>query len=182
MTKMRKYLLPILCVFTLILGSAGVFALQKQEVKNIGIKSEEKTRLPLLADGIFSAEVGMKECESFIFFDGNFQVKGKIIYCDGIAKIKDKEGGFIEGKFDGIFKGEYFGLKIVIEEKEKPFVIEGCYKLDKNGQVFQGLCIKGKDKKVEWGWIKGLFKGLQGEPILEGFPLLQKLLQQDFGL
>lgn len=165
-----KYVMVILCTFALIISSVSAYASwQTQEEKNIKTDSEIKTIKPLLVDGIFTAEVGMKENEPFMYFDGNYQVKDKIIYCDGTAKIEDKEGGFIEGKFNGYFKGVYFAIKITIEEKEKPFVIEGGYKLDENGQDFQGLCIKGKDKKVEWGWIKGTFEGITNKPsLIEG--------------
>jgi hypothetical protein len=161
-----KYIFAIFCIFVLVFSSASVYAWQTHEEINSKADSELKTINPLSADGIFSAEVGMKDEEPFLYLDGNYHVKVKIIYCDGTAKMKDKEGGFIECKFYGIFKGEYFSLKIIFDEKDKPFVIEGGYKLADNGQDFQGVCIKGKDKKVEWGWIKGTFKGITNQPTL----------------
>lgn len=137
--KMKaKYIISILCVFALIISSASVYALwQMQEV------TEEKKGdiKPLLQDGIFTAEIGTARDteEPSFYLNGNYQKKDRIITCEGTASIRD-----IEYEFTGTFKKGYFEIKITFEER--PMVIEGKYRLEKNGEDFQGnWCTGGKD-------------------------------------
>lgn len=127
-----KYVLAILCVFTLIISSAGVFALQTQEAK-----AEEKSmKVPLLSNGIFTAEIGIeKNKEPLYYLNGNYQKEDKIITCDGTVISREKEGVFT-GTFKG-YKKTYFVIIITIEEKK--VIFEGSYKLDKNKEDFDGI-------------------------------------------
>jgi len=144
-----RYVLSILCVFTITLSSASVYATwQIQEEKKIKTDSEVTTISNI--DGFETSIPKEKTITSYD--DGYFKVKNNFIICSGNAKIKDKET-----KFNGIFKEKHFALKI--SAKEKPYLILGKYKLDENREDFQGLWIwngfkeKTYDKGI--GWIKG---------------------------
>ncbi len=150
-----KYVISILCAFIIIISSASAYASWQLHKEN-NIKADSVLKIKENAmtvlnpeKGIFKAELGMKTKEPFIYLKGNYLMKNKYYVCNGNAIIKDKEG-----KFSGIFKGEYFELKIIVEEK--PFIISGKYKLDENKENFKGSWIW-KDEKKEIGWITGTF-------------------------
>ena len=143
----KKYIITILCAFALIISSASVYALwQTQEVKE-----EKKGDIePLLQDGIFTAEIGTARDreEPSYYLNGNYQKKDKIISCSGTASIRD-----MEGEFKGVFKeegkgrlreGYFFEITITVEEEH--IIFSGKYRLDENGEDFQGeWCIGGRD-------------------------------------
>jgi hypothetical protein len=135
-----KTIIAILTVLVIIFSSASAYALwQKKDEKNyktnFGLKLKVKDMpAPLLQDGIFTAEIGIeKDKEPLYYLNGNYQMKDKIISCDGTVISGEKEG-----EFSGIFKGkDYFELKIIIQEKTITF--SGKYKFDKNKKDFNGI-------------------------------------------
>ena len=136
-----KHSITLLCVFVIIISSVGTFAStqtqqNKKKNKGIGVITQK--------DGFFTAELGVGKNEEPIYIlKGSYQEKDKIILCDGTVICKDEKG-----KFNGIFKGEYFELKIIFEETS--FFITGKYKFDKNKDDFKGRWIKdGQDGIIE---------------------------------
>jgi hypothetical protein len=118
------------------------------KVKDISVKT--------LNEGGFSAELGIKDNEPYIFLNGDYEIVQKgdkeFIYCYGKAIIKDKISKFA-GSFYGGNNGK-FDLKFFVD-KESYFIF-GEYKLNDNGKDFQGSW-QSKDKD-EKGWIKGTFE------------------------
>jgi hypothetical protein len=141
---MKKHILSILCVFALIIGSAGVHGWYQQGEKTL--KKDDAG--PILQDGVFTAEIGMeKNKEPVYFLDGNYHKKDKIIICDGTVSGEESSG-----EFTGMFKMDkknYFEIKITTEEKA--ICLEGTYKFEKNKDDFMGeWCIGGFDKCFEF--------------------------------
>jgi len=154
----KKYLITIFCAFVLIISTAGVYAWQTQEEKNIKtdmeLKAEENDKiipyhndeevkikendviLPYQNDGDFYAEIGIeKNKEPLYYLNGNYQKENKILTCEGTVISGEQEG-----VFTGIFKGckkTYFEIKIIFDEE--PIIFEGSYKFEKNKEDFQGL-------------------------------------------
>ena len=126
----------------IIFSSVGTYA--SWQVQEDKIKDNYITVLDL-ENGVFSAKIGKEKNEDPIYYlDGSYQVEDKIISCDGNIISGDEEG-----KFFCIFKGDYFELKIIFEEK--PMIISGKYKFDKNKEDFQGAWfIDGKDECFEF--------------------------------
>jgi hypothetical protein len=175
----QKYVLTLLCVFTLIISSTAVYAQRQTQI----VPEEKKDRLaPFTGDGVFTAEICLKDnTEPFISLAGNYQVKNTNLICKGTATINDKEGNYIEGKFSGLFKKDYYILKITVEEwEDKSFSIIGKYDLDDNKEDFHGVWFKRKDNKKEIGWIKGAFIGgaenIPTNP--ETYPIFKKIIER----
>jgi hypothetical protein len=132
----------------------GAFSLRGSNNERIELSNLKETEIQSYDNDVFNAELGMnKNKEPLINLEGMYQIKNKLIFCKGTANIKDKET-----RFNGVFRGNHFTLKIFVEKK--PFLIIGKYKFEENNEDFQGLWIWGfKDKKHDWGigWISGTF-------------------------
>ena len=124
-----KYVIAILCAFVIIISSVGTYASLQVKEDN---EKDEGLIVTDLKNGVFSAKLGIGKNEDPIYsLNGNYQKEDKIVSCDGTVI-----NGYKEGKFTGIFKGEYFEIKITVEEK--PIIISGKLKLDKNKEDFNG--------------------------------------------
>jgi hypothetical protein len=144
----KKYIITIFCILALIISSTSAYSIWlTQDKKNISSNEKVMTKmndiiLPIINNGVFTAKLGIEKNEEGLYYlTGNYQVKDNIISCDGSANSADQEG-----EFSCIFKDKYyFEIKITLEDK--PIIISGKYKFDKNKEDFQGLWGKeGKDE------------------------------------
>jgi hypothetical protein len=144
----KKYVITIFFAISLIISSTGAYSIWlTQDEKNISSNEKVMTKmndiiLPTIKNGVFTAKLGIEKNEEALYYlTGNYQVKDKIISCDGSVTSDNQEG-----EFYCIFKDKYyFEIKIILEDK--PIIISGKYKFDKNKEDFQGLWVKeGKDE------------------------------------